>query len=84
MSLSKMPRIESGCLMTLNRKEHVLRVLGEAAEPLYCSEIAVRLNRELPPDAHCDPIDLVKLMLTLDDELSQLSDGRWTLKHRVD
>ena len=63
--------------------QHVMRILGEATEPLYSSEIAVRLNRELPPDARCEPTDLVKLMLSMDEQVSQLSDGRWTLKQRV-
>jgi hypothetical protein len=63
--------------------EHVLRILGEATVPLYSSEIAARLNRDLPPGAQWQPSDVVQLMLTMDDQVSQSSDGRWTVKRRA-
>jgi len=32
-------------------EEHIVRILGDATEPLFASEITERLNRELRPDA---------------------------------
>jgi hypothetical protein len=67
-----------------SHEEQILRILGETTEALYSSEIAARLNRELPPEAHWQPSDVVQLLLAMDDRVSQLSDGRWTLTRRVD
>jgi len=64
-------------------EEHILRILGETTEALYSSEIVARLNRELPPKAQWQPSDVVKLLLSMDDNVSQLSDGRWTLTRRL-
>lgn len=83
MSLLEVHDTASGCVMTFN-EEHLLRILSEATDALYSSEIAVRANLELPSEAHCQPVDVVKLMLNMNDRVGQLSDGRWTLKHRVD
>lgn len=81
-SCRKCEKLHQGCVMAFTQ-EHVVRILAEATEPLYSSEIAVRANQELPSGTRCQPVDLVKLMLSMDDQVSQLSDGRWTLKRRV-
>ena len=64
--------------------ELVLRILSEAPEPLYSSDIAARLNRELQLWRAYSPVDVVKLMQVMGNEVVQLSDGRWTLKRRAD
>jgi hypothetical protein len=64
-------------------EEDVLRILGEATDALYSSEIATRLNRELASQEVFWPVDVVKLMRAMDEKIVQLSDGRWTLKQRV-
>jgi len=64
-------------------EDHILRILGETTEVLYSSEIVARLNRELPPKAHWQPGDLVKVLLSMGDRVSQVSDGRWTLMRRI-
>jgi len=82
-----MPRILDYCWMRIavpSPEEHILRILGETTEALYSSEIVARLNRELPPNAHWQPSDLVNLLLSMGDRVSQLSDGRWTLKRRME
>jgi hypothetical protein len=64
-------------------EEDVLRILGEATDALYSSEIATRLNRELASQEVFWPVDVVKLMRAMDEKIVQLSDGRWTLKQHV-
>jgi hypothetical protein len=39
---------KNGIGLPMLSREYVLRILSEATEPLYSSEIAVRLNREPP------------------------------------
>ena len=59
---------------------HILRILGEATEPLFASEITERLNDELDPGAACTVPDVVGRLKTLSERVAQLPDGRWTLK----
>ena len=61
-------------------KEEVLRILAEANEPLYPSEITDALNRRAKTVYNL--ADVVTALKTLED-LKQTSDGRWTLKRRV-
>jgi len=63
-------------------EEDILRVLSEASEPLYSSEIAARLNHELGEQAYW-PMDVVKRMNAMADQVIQSSDGRWTMKRRM-
>ena len=61
----------------------LLRILGEATDALYSSEIATRLNRELAAPEVFWPVDVVKMMYAMDEKIVQLADGRWTLKQRA-
>jgi|GEM_PF-4427577 len=62
-------------------EEHILRILSEAPEPLFPSEIADRLNRELRLDAFA-PMDIVKRLQNMGERVARLADGRWRLKRR--
>lgn len=65
-------------------EEHILRILREATEPLFPSEITERLNRELGAEAAAYTVTEVAARLwRFTDQLEQLPDGRWTLKQRV-
>jgi hypothetical protein len=45
-----MHSVAPGRVITMpSHEEHILRILGEATDPLFPSEIAERLNRELGP-----------------------------------
>ena len=61
----------------------IFRILAEATDALYSSDIAERLNRELPSNATCSSIAVFELMQTMQDKIVQLSDGRWMLKRKV-
>jgi len=61
----------------------ILRILGAASEPLHCSEIADRLNRELRLDAVYHPVDVVKRLQGMREKVVKTSDGRWKLKRRT-
>ena len=58
-------------------EEHILRILGEAKEPLFASEIAEHLNSELRPDSAYSTIEVTKRLKSMSE---QLLDGRWMLK----
>jgi hypothetical protein len=59
-------------------EEHILRILGEATEPLFASEIADHLNREVR--TRLTNADIVELLKRLHEQVAQLPDGRWMLK----
>jgi hypothetical protein len=61
-------------------EEHILRILGEATEPLFLSEITDRLNDELRPGAAYTATEIVTRLKALEKEVAQQSDGRWMLK----
>jgi repressor of nif and glnA expression len=63
--------------------EHILRILGEATEPLFPSEITDRLNRERGGGGAYTMTKVVMRLKNLDERVAQLSDGRWTLKQRM-
>jgi hypothetical protein len=64
-------------------EEHILRILGEAIEPLFPSEITDRLNRELGGGTAYRMTEVVLRLSGLKEHASQLRDGRWTLKRRL-
>jgi hypothetical protein len=64
-------------------EEHILRILGEATEPLFPSEITDRLNRELGGGAAYRMTEVVLRLTTLSREVAQQRDGRWTLTRRL-
>ena len=59
-------------------EEHILRVLREAQEPLYASEVTERLNAEACRTVFFAPE--VARKLTEMSDVAQRLDGRWTLK----
>ena len=63
-------------------EEHIVRILGEATEPLFPSEITYRLNQELGGGTAYTMTEVVMRLKTLND-VTQLPDGRWTLKRRT-
>jgi len=61
-------------------EEHILRILGEAKEPLFASEIAEHLNSELRPDSAYSTMEVAKRLKGMSEQVAQLLDGRWMLK----
>jgi hypothetical protein len=61
-------------------EEHILRILGEATEPVFTSEIAELLNLELRPGAAYTTIEVARLLQGLQEQAVQFADGRWMLK----
>ena len=61
-------------------EEHMLRILGEAKDPLLASEIAERLNSELRPDSAYSTMEVSKRLNSMSEQVAQLPDGRWMLK----
>jgi hypothetical protein len=62
--------------------EHILRILGEATEPLFPSEITDRLNRKRGIGAAHTMTKVVLRLKSLASRVAQLPDGRWTLNRR--
>ena len=60
-------------------EEHILRILGEAKEPLFASEIAEHLNSELRPDSAYSTMEVAKRLKGMSEQVAQLLDGRWML-----
>jgi predicted Zn-ribbon and HTH transcriptional regulator len=61
-------------------EENIRRILGEAKEPLFASEIAEHLNSELRPDSAYSTVEVAKFMKSMSEQVAQLLDGRWMLK----
>jgi hypothetical protein len=60
-------------------EQHISRILAEATEPLFPSEITDRLNRELGAGSPYTMTEIVKRLQAL-QQVTQTPDGRWTLK----
>jgi hypothetical protein len=63
--------------------DHILRVLGEAPEGLFASDIAERLNRELRPDSAYKSVDIANHVKGMSNLIAQLPGGRWMLKQMM-
>jgi hypothetical protein len=63
-----------------SHEEHILRILGEATEPMFPSEIAGLLNGELGRGPAYTTRGVVRLLQGLHEQAVQLADGRWMLK----
>jgi hypothetical protein len=61
-------------------EEHILRILSEATEPLFASEIVERLNLQLRPAAAYTTIEVGRVLQGLHEQVVLLPDGRWMLK----
>jgi hypothetical protein len=57
-----------------------VRILGEASEPLFASEITELLNHELRPGAAYMTTEVATRLQALEKEVTQLPDGRWMLR----
>jgi len=64
-------------------EEHILRILGEATEPLFPSEIADRLTVELGSGIAFTMAEVVLRLKRTAGLVEQSDDGRWTLKRRA-
>ena len=60
-----------------------MRILSQAPEPLFPSQIAELLNQELRLGAAYTATDVATRLLTLEGKISRLADGRWMLKRVV-
>jgi predicted Zn-ribbon and HTH transcriptional regulator len=56
-------------------EEHILRILGEAKEPLFASEIAEHLNSELRPDGAYSTMEVAKRLKSMSEQLRSCSTG---------
>ena len=61
-------------------ERYILRILGEATDPLFPSEITERLNYELTSGATYAVDEVAMRLKSLAPRVEQLRDGRWTLK----
>jgi len=66
-----------------NDEELLLRILGEASEAMFPSEITDRLNHELGTRTPYTLTEVVMLLKRLTEQVVQTADGRWTLKQRL-
>jgi len=81
MLMPQMPSVAPGRVITMPRhEEHILRILGEATEPLFPSEITELLNHELRPGAAYVTAEVAPRLQALENQVAQLPDGRWMLK----
>jgi len=64
-------------------QEQLVRILGEAPEPLFPSEITARLNQSLGGRTPYTITEVVMFLKRLADQIEQTSDGRWALKRRM-
>jgi len=60
-------------------EEAVVRILGEATEPLFASEIVERLNRQLRPAAAYTNVEVGRVLQGLREHAVLLADGCWML-----
>jgi predicted Zn-ribbon and HTH transcriptional regulator len=63
--------------------ERIVRILGQATEPLYTSEITKRLNHELGGKAAYTMAEISTRLQGLGAQVAQLTDGRWKLERRA-
>jgi len=61
-------------------EERILRILSEATEVLFPSEIAERLNNEFRAGTAYTTAEVVACLQTLGKHVALLDDGRWMLK----
>lgn len=69
--------------MRTSEEDEILRILSDAVEPLFPSEIADSLNRELNGKSVYTMTQVVMRLQKLGKIVVQVPDGRWTLKRRM-
>jgi hypothetical protein len=57
--------------------EHIMRILSEANEPLFPSEIAARLNKEIGPNSSYKRMEVLTRLKALEKKVARLPEGRW-------
>jgi hypothetical protein len=62
---------------------YILRILSEARDPLFPSEVTERVNYELVCGAPYTMTEVAMRLMTMNRAVGQLSDGRWTLRTRM-
>jgi hypothetical protein len=60
--------------------DDIRRILCEASEGLFASDIAEHLNRELGPHSAYKSVDIANYVKGMSNLIAQLPDGRWMLK----
>jgi hypothetical protein len=60
--------------------EHILRILAEATEGLFSSELTERLNKEVRPDSAYTSAQIAHHLKVMSEKFVQLLDGRWMLE----
>ena len=81
MLMPQMPSGAPGRVITMpSHEEHIMRILGEATEPLFPYEIAERLNRELGAAGVYTSLEIAARLKHMGDQAVQVQDGRWMLK----
>jgi len=63
-------------------ERYILRILGDAKDSLFPSEITERLNQELGSGAAYTMTEVAMRLKALGQKVAQLPDGRWTLNRR--
>ena len=69
--------------MRTSEEDVILRILSDAVEPLFPSEIADSLNREFNGKSVYTMTQVVMRLQKLGKIVVQVPDGRWTLKRRM-
>jgi hypothetical protein len=65
-------------------EHYILRILSDAKDPLFPSEITARVNYELMSGTPYSMTEVAIRLMNMDSEVDQLPDGRWALKRRMD
>jgi len=63
-------------------ERNILRILREAGDPMFPSEITERLNDELGSGVAYTMTEVVMRLKSLEQQVVQLADGRWALKRQ--
>jgi hypothetical protein len=58
----------------------ILRILSEAQDPLFPSEVTERVNYELICGTPYTMTEVAMRLMTMNRAVDQLPDGRWTVK----
>jgi hypothetical protein len=69
---------------TVADEQYILRILSDAKDPLFPSEITERVNYELMSGTPYSMTEVAIRLMNMESEVDQLPDGRWALKRRMD
>jgi hypothetical protein len=75
--LPKVRGVETGRVITMpTHGDHILRILGEATDPLFPSGIAEVLNREPGSAGVYTSLEIAVCLKHISDQAVQVQDGR--------